>query len=251
MANPVATLTKLLSSTTIEDHEEVLKATNAVLRTAKRDADALHTRVIALLKLDRYADALRALDEGGDALAAKCPFEKSYALYKMGDLEGAQEIFKSARETRALKHVAAQVAYRAERFEDASRIYAELSVQDAGVKGEENDLRINTLAVDAQLQWAGRGGLVPEERRQPSRDDVDAFETTYNAACSCIGRGELEKARVLLERARTLCEGLEELSDEEKRGEMLPIMVQLVFVYSKLGREEDAQVMQRMIDVEE
>ncbi|KAL2064084.1 hypothetical protein VTL71DRAFT_4578 [Oculimacula yallundae] len=247
-SNPTATLTSLLRGSTIEDHEEVLKAANAVLKTSKNNPDALHTRVVALLKLDRFDDALRALDDGGDKLGERCVLEKAYALYKTGQLPEAEKLAHSANK-RGLKHVAAQVAYRAEKFEDAARIYQELSSQAPAIEGEENDLRINISAADAQLEWQGNGDKIEPSRKQFSKDILDAFETAYNAACECIARGNLGPASALLQRAREACEALDELSDEEKRAELLPIMVQQAYVFTKLGDLEDAEALQRMINI--
>jgi len=249
-SNPTATLTSLLKGSTIEDHDEVLKAANAVLKTSKNNPDALHTRVVALLKLDRFSDALRALDDGGDKLAERCTFEKAYALYKTGELEDAYKLAHTGGK-RGLKHVAAQVAYRAEKFEDAARIYQELSAEAAAIEGEENDLRINSSAVDAQLEWQGNGDAVDPSRKKPGREDLEAFETSYNAACGCIARGDLGSGSVLLKRARDLCEALDELSDDEKRAEVLPIMVQQAYVFTKLGKLEEAEALQKMINIAE
>lgn len=249
-SNPTATLISLLKNSAIEDHEEVLKAANAVLKTSKGNLDALHTRVVALLKLDRFDDALRALDDGGDKLAERCVLEKAYALYKTGQLAEADSLARGSGD-RGLKHVAAQVAYRAEHFEDAAKIYRDLSVEEAPIEGEENDLRINSSAVDAQLEWQGNGDKVEQSRKKPGREDLEAFETSYNAACGSIARGDLNAGRVLLKRARDLCEALDELSDEEKRAEVLPIMVQQAYVFTKLGNLQEAEALERMIDIAE
>jgi signal recognition particle subunit SRP72 len=64
---------------------------------------------------------------------------------------------------------------------------------------EEGDLRINSAAVDAQLEWKGMGHLV--HNKKPSREDLEAFESAYNAACGSIARGELAQGEVLLRRA--------------------------------------------------
>jgi len=249
-SNSVPHLTSLLQASTIEDHEEVLKAANAVLKTSKNNAEALHTRVVALVKLDRLDDALRALDDGGDKLAQRCILEKAYAFYRTGKYKEAEAVVQGS-DKRALKHVAAQVAYREENFEDAARIYKELSVQTAAIEGEENDLRINSSAVDVQLEWRGNGDKVETSRKKPKREDLEAFETSYNAACGCIARGDLDPGSVLLKRARDLCEALEDLSDEEKRAEVLPILVQQAYVFTKLGKLEEADTLQKMINIAE
>lgn len=251
-SNPTATLTALLRSSTIDDHEEVLKTCNAVLKSSKGNQEALHTRAVALLKLDRYEDALRALDDGGDKLAERCVLEKAYALYRLGDYSDADQVLKSnGLKSRGIKHVAAQLAYRAERFSDAAQIYKDLSSQNDGLDGEENDLRINSSAVDAQLEWQGNGHLVEKSRKKPTREDLEAFETAYNAACGSIARGDMGQGAVLLKRARDLCEALDELSEKEKRAEILPIMVQQEYILTRLGKSEEARKLASAVPISE
>ncbi|KAK3328443.1 hypothetical protein B0T19DRAFT_476048 [Cercophora scortea] len=252
MADPaVAALNSLLRGTSIDDHAEALKLANAAIKASKAKGSnspdlstAQHTRIVALLKLDRYDDALRAIAEGGAALDKTCVLEKAYALYKTGDLDGAEAVLQTAspaEHRRGLKHVAAQVAYRAEKAEKAAAIYRELAtVEDGARYGEENDLRINLLAANAQLEWQGKGWAVPDDQKKPGREELEAFETAYNAACGCISRGDFAKAAVLLKRSRNLCEASDDLSDDEKKAELVPIIVQQAYVCIKLGKLDEA-----------
>lgn len=64
---------------------------------------------------------------------------------------------------------------------------------------EEADIKINASAVNAQLEWAGKGHLA--QSKKPGREDLQAFETAYNTACGCISRGELPQAEICLKRA--------------------------------------------------
>ena len=82
---------------------------------------------------------------------------------------------------------------------NATTIYKELAGSQAAT-GEESDLRINSGATDAQLEWTGQGDLVL--KKKPGREDLEAFETAYNAACGSIARGELGQGEVLLKRAK-------------------------------------------------
>jgi len=102
------TLHALLELTTIDDHEEVLKTCNAALKQSKNDINLLHIRFVALLKLDRYDDALRVLEESGDKLKQKAKVERAYALYKLGELDEAKSIAKSVANDRGARHVEAQ-----------------------------------------------------------------------------------------------------------------------------------------------
>jgi len=88
-----------------------------------------------------------------------------------------------------------------EKFIDAAEIYRQLS-STHGASTEANDLRIHTAAVDAQLEWSGLGDLAGS--RKPQKDDMQAFERAYNAACACIAREEFGQAEVLLGRAKRM-----------------------------------------------
>ena len=259
MADPaIAALNSLLRRTSVEDHNEALELATAAIKASKGKNDDLataqHTRVVALLKLDRFDDALRAISEAGSSVEKGCVLEKAYALYKTGELDAAQQLLQTsgtaAGSGRGLKHVAAQVAYRAERFERAAAIYRELAADsDVAEYGEESDLRINLSAANAQLEWQGKGWAVSDEQKQPAREELEAFETAYNAACGCMSRGDFAKAIVLLKRARDLCEATEDLDEDEKKAELLHIVVQQAYVYTKLGKLDEAASLHKSIDL--
>lgn len=88
--------------------------------------------------------------------------------------------------------------YRAENFPASASLYEQLSSADPAL--EQSDLRINRGAVEAQLIWSGQRPTVGF--RKPGREDLEAFEPAYNAACASIARGELRQAEVLLKRAK-------------------------------------------------
>ncbi|KAH9999254.1 hypothetical protein F4779DRAFT_162582 [Xylariaceae sp. FL0662B] len=251
MADPAATLSSLLRASTIQDHDELLKAANAAIKASKGNLNAHRTRVVALLKLDRFDDALRALSEGGLNLEKDCLLEKAYALYKSGQLENAENALESApltsKSSRAFHHLAAQISYRAEKFPDAADAYRRLSRTPGGLDGEENDVKINLLAASAQLEWNGLGDFMDDQERQPSREDLEAFETAYNAACACVARRDFTRASILLKRARELCEASDDLSADEKRAELLPILVQHAYILTRLGKEAEAAALHKSI----
>ncbi|KAF2086518.1 hypothetical protein K490DRAFT_44211 [Saccharata proteae CBS 121410] len=249
MAAAVAgNLSSLLAQTHLDDHEEILKAANNALSKSKTDLEAQHIRVVALLKLDRFDDALHAFDNVGDKLKQKARLEYAYALYKSGRLEEAERIADSP-DGRGIRHVLAQTAYRAENFSKAAELYQQL--ESPGAEGEDNynDLKINSLAVDAQLQWQGQDSLV--KRKTPGREDLEAFETAYNAACGSIARGELGQSEVLLKRAKDLCNASDELTEAEKKSEVMPIVVQQIYVLSRQGRTEEAEKLQEELSVKD
>lgn len=102
-------LTSLLQRATIDDHEEVLQACSVALSKNKSDQSARHIRVIALLKLDRYEDALRIFEAGGDDLKKRASFEYAYSLYKIGKLDESLDALSQSGNHRGANHLEAQV----------------------------------------------------------------------------------------------------------------------------------------------
>ena len=239
MASATPDLSALLKRTTIDDHEAVLRACNAALKSNKGDLDAHHAKVIALVKLDRFDDALRALDVGRDGLKERARLERAYALYKTGAFEEARDLARDLGNDRGARHLQAQASYRLEDFVNAAEIYQELFASRATIGNEENDLRINSGATDAQLEWKRQGDLV--RKKKPGREDLEGFETAYNAACGSIARGDLPQSEILLKRAKDLCKTSDELSDSEKIAESLPICVQQLYVLTRLGKHGEAE----------
>ena len=108
MATPTQTLGALLERTTVEDHDEVLKACNITLRQSTNNLKAQHVKIVALIKTDRYDYALRVLQEGGNQLKKVAQLEHVYVLYKLGQLEEACKLAKQINYNRGARHVEAQ-----------------------------------------------------------------------------------------------------------------------------------------------
>ncbi|KAK5108753.1 hypothetical protein LTR62_007813 [Meristemomyces frigidus] len=241
-------LTTLLKRTQITDHDEILKTANNILKQKKNDPDAQHAKIVALLNLDRFDDAVHVFESSDKDLKEKARLEWAYALYKTGRAREAIDVARVAdgEAGRGYKHVEAQAAYRTEDFARSVELYRGLVANAEG--DAEADLRINSSAVDALLEWNLRGELVDVGRKKVGRGDLEAFESAYNAACCCLARGELAQGEMLLKRARALCEGAEELSGEKKRAEVVPILGQMVYVLLRLGRREEAGRIAREIE---
>ncbi|RKF75953.1 Signal recognition particle subunit SRP72 [Golovinomyces cichoracearum] len=250
MASSAANLATILQKTSIIDDEQALKAAIRALELSKNDIGALHTQIVALIKLDRFKEAFCALKDGGDKISEQFLIEKAYTLYKTGHLPDAENLLRKTNK-RGLKHVAAQVAYRAERFTDAESYYKELCSKTPLIEGEEVDLKVNVSAIEAQLEWQGKNDQIVKNEVKPLGEDMKLFEISYNAACKCIAQQDLNHASILLKRARDLCEAMDELSDEEKKTEILPIIVQQAYVLTRLGKHEEAGTLQSLISIDD
>ncbi|KAL7794997.1 hypothetical protein V8C37DRAFT_375191 [Trichoderma ceciliae] len=240
--DPRIALGALLRAADIEDHEQVLNAANAAIKADKSDNVAQHTKVVALLKLDRFDDALRLISGAGIKIQATCILEKAYALYKTGKLAEASDLLESVGlEKRSLRHVAAQVAYRAEKFHETETIYRHL--MDTDTANEESDLKINITAAVAQSQWQG----IPSSSPGAAPETLDTFELCYNIACGELGRGNTNLAATLLQRAAMLCSNSDELTDQEKKTELRSIRAQQAYLFAKIGKPSSALEVYEML----
>ena len=102
------TLSTLMKRATIDDHEDVLRVCNAELKHGKGDLEILYIKLIALLKLERYDEAVWLLEEGGEILKRRAQLEHAYALYKNGEFEEAKKITNDLHANRGARHVEAQ-----------------------------------------------------------------------------------------------------------------------------------------------
>ncbi|KAI9723518.1 MAG: Signal recognition particle core component [Chrysothrix sp. TS-e1954] len=244
-ASGTQNLSSLLQRATLEDHEDVLKAANNALKKSRGDIQAQQARLVALIKLDRNEDALRAVEDGGETLKARAQLEHAYVLYKTHRLEDAQAVVAKSTRSLGLEHLEAQIAYRAESFLQARKLYEKLAAQS---HGEDGDIKINQSAIDAQLIWSGQGAAV--KKLKPNREDLEQLDTTFNFACACIARHQYKEAEVYLRMAKDLCDASDDMSEEDKQLEVLPILVQQVYVLSRLGKGREAEELCSTIELD-
>ena len=65
-----------------ESHEEALEVCERILALAADDSDAFHCKLLSLIELGRYAEAVQAVEAHGE-LAAGREFEHAYCLYQL------------------------------------------------------------------------------------------------------------------------------------------------------------------------
>jgi tetratricopeptide (TPR) repeat protein len=106
-----ASLSNLLSQLTIaaaaDDHEKAVKVATDVLSADPTNAHAAKQKALALIKLDKYKDALAFLDEATFLNSAEMVLERGFCLYKLGKGDEAIEVLKG-NSGRAVQHVLAQ-----------------------------------------------------------------------------------------------------------------------------------------------
>ncbi|KAF3924938.1 hypothetical protein ABW21_db0208823 [Orbilia brochopaga] len=235
----LAVLLKSLSLEDAQDHEEILRTANNILKS-NSDLQTLKTRIVALIKLERYDEAIKSIEQAGSS--AGLELEHAYCLYKQGDLDKALSISpdgtSTERRQRALKHLHAQAHYRGENAQSAINLYEELSKQPPLVENEDYDLRVNLGASEAQLSFIGKDALRP--RRRATAEDLQQYESAFNAACIAVARGDLNAALMLLRTSKKICSSMDGVSEQDIQAELAPLIAQELYVLIKLGRLEEA-----------
>src|ERR1700712_5109196 len=114
-----ASLSSLLKKSSLDDHEQILSECNKALKSSKgSDSETKHVKLIALLKLDRYEEAAKFVENNAGAeLRKQVDLEYAYALYKTGRLKEAAELAAGIK-SRGGQHIEAQARYR---LEDSTR----------------------------------------------------------------------------------------------------------------------------------
>ena len=107
-----AALPELFSKMTLaassDDFERVLMLSNEILTSSPTDARAARQKITALIKLDRYAEALAFIHGSSFLEDTETLLERGFCLYKVGKCEEAKQVLDGG-SGRAVDHVRAQI----------------------------------------------------------------------------------------------------------------------------------------------
>ncbi|EMR11778.1 hypothetical protein PNEG_00205 [Pneumocystis murina B123] len=207
-------------------HEEVIELSDKIKGFSISDIKSTKSKIIALIKLDRYSEALFLIRS--ELSAEKALLEMIYCLFMLKKYEEAMDWAKKSNK-REIKHIKAQIAYQKDQMIDASEIYKELQQDPYRIENEEFDLSINLLAT--QVTWPSI-----EISNHPAI--YQSLDYRFNIGCHLIYRKEYMKAKELFELSKEQC--LSTTSQEEMKSRLHPILVQLAYIYSSIGQESDA-----------
>src|SRR6266496_3976057 len=106
-----ASLSELFSRLTLaassNDFERVLAISNEMLESSSNDTRAAKQKIIALIKLDKYKDALDFLNECTFLNEKDTILERGFCLYKLGKGNEAKQVLEEG-SGRAVQHVRTQ-----------------------------------------------------------------------------------------------------------------------------------------------
>lgn len=224
------------------EYEKALKICDKILHGIPDDTDALHCKLITLIRLERYSEALALWSKSFKA-ENKFLFERAYCLYRSNQLPQALEVIENAKAQDkvdvATRHLEAQLNYRLENYAACLSVYRALLDEMTEEEGSYYEVLANYNAVKASMLTA-KGTL---DDKHSIEENVETYELAYNSACGQIALGNLSKAQSLLESAKKICRDSmvkEEYTEADIEQELAVIVVQLAYVHQLQGKTEQA-----------
>ncbi|KAF8360430.1 srpa-72, partial [Pristionchus pacificus] len=236
--------TDIVKAEKTEDWNSALKATNRLLKKFTKEGKiAFKCKLIALIQLGLWEDALLLIKKTPAAEMGAAHFEKAYIHYRTNENEESLEELSKCHpdDVRALE-LKAQLLYRLDRFQEAYDVYKHLMKNHSDEQDEER--KANIVAVEAQLASI-------KQNTVSLVDSLDTFEQLYNSACVDIETDKLNDAHKKLDKALPLArESLAEsdLTEEEMEEESASIALQKAFVLHKMGDIQMAAEMYKKIE---
>ncbi|CAI4233371.1 unnamed protein product [Auanema sp. JU1783] len=216
------------------DYTKGLQVANKLLRRYPKEVYAYKCKVIALIQLGQYDDALTLIKKTPNHQMGEISFEKGYVLYRMGKIEEALSALSSKGEGDSrIQELQAQIYYKLERFQEAHDIY--LNLLKNHTDDYDDERKANFIAVQAQLEAQGTSGNIST--------GLETYEHFYNAACHQIEKENWTSALEFLEKAISIASRdfeADGLSEEECEEELSIINVQKAFVLLKMEKIEEA-----------
>ncbi|CAG0902779.1 unnamed protein product [Darwinula stevensoni] len=216
--------------------EKVIKTANKILQNHQDEEKAFICKVVAMLQLGKFQDALSQLTNTRYKKFEKnLVFEKAYCLYRLNRNSEALNVIREGPEgDMHLKELNAQIMYRLERYQDCFELYKDIIKNT--IDDYQDERETNLAAVFTNLIYEGKDAETSGVRS-------DTFELAYNTGCILLAQGKFQEAKSILEKSVELChKTLEDdgLSPEEIEEEIGIIRVQLGYCLQVLEKEKEA-----------
>eukprot|EP01116_Phalansterium_solitarium_P012259 TRINITY_DN28393_c0_g1_i1.p1 TRINITY_DN28393_c0_g1~~TRINITY_DN28393_c0_g1_i1.p1 ORF type:complete len:671 (-),score=327.00 TRINITY_DN28393_c0_g1_i1:85-2097(-) len=238
MAQSVELLFKELDSLIRDgDFNGAVSVCEKVLKIDPNDKDAFECKLVALIKADKYDEALRTLKENAK-LAGQYVFEHAYCLYHTRQLSEAAALLAAvpAPKPPRVLQLEAQLYYRMEDYAKAVKVYEQLF--------KEHQVSSATFKTNLVAAYVSAGAFQELGKLIGSNlKSAETYEFAYNAACGAIEQGDLQTAAAHLQLALRVCQEslqAEGASDEEVNDELAIIQTQLAYVHQVRGNTDEA-----------
>ncbi|KNE70041.1 hypothetical protein AMAG_15031 [Allomyces macrogynus ATCC 38327] len=196
-----------------------------------------HVHAVALIRLERYDDALEVLG----VLPAQA-FERAYCLYRLNRLDDALLVVDGLDQDDAnVQQLKAQILYRLEEWDACLQLHDAMVEAMPEVHPDYDDLRTNHHAVLAARAFSTSTAVAPPATPiTPAA--LDSYEAHFNAGTLALAVGQPLLAITHLATARTLV--AQQYSHPRDKSilarEIAPIAVQLAAAYQAAGHTIEA-----------
>ncbi|XP_044271947.1 signal recognition particle subunit SRP72 [Tribolium madens] len=216
------------------EYERAIKAANKILNLAPNEFLAFHYKVVCLIELSKFDEAIRLLN-GNAQFDGELIFEKAYCFYRANKYEDALKTIDNIPELDLRsKELKAQILYRLEKYDQAAALYREIIKNTDDDYEDERHTNLGAVMVHLDTEET-------RDRIEDLRDNT--YELCFNKACLLIAHGQYTEAEKKLRQCEKLCREMleeEEASEEEIDVDLALIKIQLAFVYQKQGRIKEA-----------
>ncbi|KAJ4775657.1 Signal recognition particle subunit SRP72 [Rhynchospora pubera] len=217
------------------DLAKVVKVADQVLAIAPGDEDAIHCKVVALIRSEAIDKALNVI-KAASSLPIDLSSYKAYCLYRQNKLEEALDLIRGLEKTPMVLQLESQIFYRLGKMDSCIDSYEKLQK----LKIDSDDLKANIMA---SLVAGGRPGEVDAIMSASKLKSSKSYELVYNAACALVEKKKYPEAEEMLLHARRV--GQETLMEEnyvgdEIEAELATITVQLAYVRQMMGHGQES-----------
>ncbi|KAG1056959.1 hypothetical protein G6F43_001180 [Rhizopus delemar] len=231
---------KLKSTIENDDDQQSLELCDQLLKLKPDDKTVLQCKVVSLIRLEKYKDALTLIARQFRNADIDMSYEKIYCYYRTNQFVPAMELLEQVKSTNkdsSLLYLEAQILYSQGQFKQSVQVYESLlkTLNKKDVLYDE--IQVNLLAAKAGLLFSTN----EQDTSAVKESSEDLYEVAYNTASVYLARGEISKAQEQLELAQKQCmEKSNHMSEEEQEEELAVIATQLGYTYQLQGRTTEA-----------
>lgn len=228
------------------DYEGALEVAEEILKAAHDDSDANLCKLVCLIQLSRFQDALKFIEQATKRKGTpQYLFEKAYCLYRQEKYSQSVRILdqipSDSRENSRVNDLRAQIHYRIEDYRRSAEMFR------SGLSGDQSQERQANFT--AALSYCEpdviRSMLAVTPVARETMEQCFNLATAYLAASQDAEMWK--KAETLLREAEELCsKSLEDdpdATEEDLEMELVPVRVQIAYAKQLQGRGEEAMAL--------
>lgn len=224
-----------------EDYDWGLEVSEKILKLVPNDEDAQLCRIVSLIQLGNYEDAIKAINRLSKASGNQiCLYEKAYCQYKMEkyreSLETLSKLPKEEQSSIRVLDLTSQIYYRLEDYTKSAQTFQKgRNVEDS------QERSANMIAALAFCEHELVSNILSQ-----SPVDEETMEICFNLATAYLNSysdgSHLTQAVALLQKSKKLCEEIiaNDPDDEDTEQEMIPVYIQLAYALQCQGQHDKA-----------